>query len=212
MAIGEWTSELQQWLRDQATEAGFDTAGIASVDANDPRAAEVDAERFNTWVAAGRAGEMDYLKRRDENGILLRSGVQVAIPWARSVIVCALNYNAPGPLSIDPAPPGAGWIARYAWSGRAASPSHPETPGNTAAPHPDDLLPTDYHDQLLTRLRKIESALHARLPCETRCYVDTGPIVERAIAATVVLISDAFKDFIFARGTRARYRALPLSQ
>lgn len=176
MAIGEWTSELQQWLREQATEAGFDTAGVASVDANDPREAAVDAERFAAWVAAGRAGEMDYLKRRDENGTLLRSGVQVAIPWARSVIVCALNYNAAGPLSIDPAPPSAGWIARYAWSGRPASPSATPT-------HPDDLLPTDYHDQLLTRLRQIESALHARLPCETRCYVDTGPIVERVVAA-----------------------------
>jgi epoxyqueuosine reductase len=172
LATGEWTSELQQWLRDKATEAGFDTAGVASVE-NDPREAEVDAERFNAWVAAGRAGEMDYLKRRDENGTLLRSGVQVAIPWARSVIVCALNYNAAGPLSIDSAPPGAGWIARYAWSGRPAS----------SGSNPDNLLPTDYHDQLLSRLRQIESAIQAHLPCETRCYVDTGPIVERAVAA-----------------------------
>jgi epoxyqueuosine reductase len=191
LAIGEWTSELQQWLSDKAAEAGFDTAGVASVDAADPDSPEdqIDAERFAAWVAAGRAGEMDYLKRRDENGILLRSGVQVAIPWARSVIVCALNYNAAGPLSIDSAPRGAGWIARYAWSGRAtnsarpAGPGHSETTGDTATPHPDNFLPTDYHDQLLNRLRQIESALHDRLPCETRCYVDTGPIVERAVAA-----------------------------
>ena len=176
MAIGEWTSGLQQWLREQATEAGFDTAGIASVDAADSHTPEnqIDAERFAAWVAAGRAGEMDYLKRRDENGILLRSGVQVAIPWARSIIVCALNYNAVGPLSIDPAPPGAGWIARYAWSGRPASTESQQT---------GELLPTDYHDQLLSRLRQVESALRERLPCETRCYVDTGPIVERSVAA-----------------------------
>ncbi len=157
MATGEWTSELQQWLQEQATEAGFDTAGVASADASDPREDQIDAERFAAWIDAGRAGEMDYLKRRDENGALLRSGVQVAIPWARSVIVCALNYNAAGPRSIDPAPPGAGWIARYAWSGR------PQPAAATATPNPDHLLPTDYHDQLLTRLRPIESALHARL-------------------------------------------------
>jgi len=179
IATGEWTTELQQWLREQAAEAGFDTAGVATVDAADSRKAEhqVDAERFAAWVAAGRAGEMEYLKRRDEQGVLLRSGVHVAMPWARSVIVCALNYNASGPLSIDSAPPGTGWIARYAWSGQAAN------SGNAATPQPDELLPTDYHDQLLGRLRQIESALHQRFACETRCYVDTGPIVERAVAA-----------------------------
>jgi epoxyqueuosine reductase len=171
LATSEWTPELQQWLREQAIEAGFDTAGVAAVEVED----QVDAERFEAWIAAGRAGEMDYLKRRDEQGVLLRSGVQVAMPWARSVIVCALNYNAPGPLSIDPAPQGTGWIARYAWSGRRIAPSQ--------SAHPEELVPTDYHDQLLGRLRLIESALHERFACETRCYVDTGPIVERAAAA-----------------------------
>jgi len=174
---GEWTSELQQWLRERAAEAGFDTAGVAPVESADREndAAQLDAERFAAWVAAGRAGEMEYLKRRDEQGVLLRSGVQVAMPWARSVIVCALNYNAAGPLSIDSAPAGTGWIARYAWSGQAAGPA---TNGTT-----DELVPTDYHDQLLGRLRQVEAAVRERFPCETRCYVDTGPLVERAMAA-----------------------------
>ena len=170
---GAWTSELEQWLRERAAEAGFDTAGVAPVDSADPRnTVQLDAERFAAWVAAGRAGEMEYLKRRDDQGVLLRSGVQVAMPWARSVIVCALNYNASGPLSIDGAPSGTGWIARYAWSGQAG------TDVST-----DELVPTDYHDQLLSRLRQVEAAVRERFPCETRCYVDTGPLVERAMAA-----------------------------
>jgi epoxyqueuosine reductase len=178
LANGKWTPELQLWLREQAIAAGFDTAGVASVSMESPNAGDhVDAERFAAWVAAGRAGEMEYLKRRDEQGVLLRSGVHVAMPWAQSVIVCALNYNASGPLSIDNAPSDTGWIARYAWSGRAAA-EEPEEEFKS-----NELLPTDYHDQLLGRLRQIESALHERLPCETRCYVDTGPLVERAIAA-----------------------------
>ena len=168
MPTAEWTPDLEQWLQEQATQAGFDIAGIA------PISDHTDAERFNAWVEAGRAGEMDYLKRRDEHGVLLRSGVQIAIPWARSVIVCALNYNAPAPRSIDPAPPSTGWIARYAWSGRPATGREASDP---------ELLPTDYHDQLLPRLRQIEAALQQRTSCETRCYVDTGPIVERAAAA-----------------------------
>ena len=192
MATGEWTPELEQWLRQQAAEAGFDAAGVAAVSLADSSAPNhddhIDAERFAAWVAAGRAGEMEYLKRRDDQGVLLRSGVQVAIPWARSVIVCALNYNAAGPLSIDTAPSGVGWIARYAWSGRPANPqtARKESATATASPastNPEELAPTDYHDQLLSRLQRIESALRGRLPCETRCYVDTGPIVERAIAA-----------------------------
>ncbi len=190
LATGEWTPELELWLREQAIEAGFDTAGIAAVDAEDSRDPrdQVDAERFAAWVAAGRAGEMDYLKRRDEQGVLLRSAVQVAIPWARSVIVCALNYNTSGPLSIDTAPSGTGWIARYAWSGRAASPENAAATESAATENPaasvtTELVPTDYHDQLLLRLRHVESALHQRFTCETRCYVDTGPIVERAVAA-----------------------------
>jgi epoxyqueuosine reductase len=178
-----WTPELQLWLRERALEAGFDTAGVASVDLScedqaDP-AHNLDAERFAAWVAAGRAGEMDYLKRRDEQGVLLRSGVQVAMPWARSVIVCAFNYNASGPLSIDNPPPGTGWIARYAWSGQAANPDSNPDPNSSTT----ELIPTDYHHQLLHRLHHVEAALQQRHPCQTRCYVDTGPIVERTIAA-----------------------------
>jgi epoxyqueuosine reductase len=87
------------------------------------------------------------------------------------VIVCALNYNAAAPLSTEPAPPNTGWIARYAWSGR------------DAAPDSTNLIPTDYHDELLRRLHHVERALQERVPCETRCYVDTGPLVERTAAA-----------------------------
>ncbi len=168
------------WLREQAADAGFDTAGVAPVHPPDSSStAQLDAERFAAWVAAGRAGEMEYLKRRDQQGVLLRSGVQVAMPWARSVIVCALNYNADGPLSIDEAPPGTGWIARYAWSGQAKVADAATSTGTET----DELAPTDYHDQLLGRLRQVEAALHNRFACETRCYVDTGPLVERTVAA-----------------------------
>jgi epoxyqueuosine reductase len=127
-----------------------------------------ESARYSGWVEAGRAGEMEYLKRRDEAGTLVRSALQVAVPWARSVVVCALNYNADAARSVDAAPAGTGWIARYAWSGRTRE-------DGTCAP-------TDYHDELLGRLRRIEAELLARAGCETRCYVDTGPLVERSMA------------------------------
>lgn len=174
----EWTLELEEWVRGQAVEAGFDTAGVAAIAAGESAQGELNAERFAAWVEAGRAGEMEYLKRRNESGVLLRSAVQVAIPWARSVLVCAMNYNAGGPLSIESAGAGAGWIGRYAWSGRTRGTDGGVMDGGAA-----DLAPTDYHEEMLLRLRGVQEALHGRLGCVTRCYVDTGPLVERTVAA-----------------------------
>ena len=101
---GEWTPELEQWLRERAAEAGFDTAGVASVDATDSqnKAAQRDAERFAAWVAAGRAGEMEYLKRRDEQGVLLRSGVQVAMPSVAETVKVSVPSDSSGAASIAP--------------------------------------------------------------------------------------------------------------
>ena len=167
----EWTTELQAWLKEQALSTGFDEAGVAAVAEAGSHPAEVESQRFSTWIDAGRAGEMEYLKRRGEDGVLLRSGVRVAMPWARSVVVCAMNYNAAAPPSVAAAPPRTGWIARYAWSGRARENAEEGT-----------MIPTDYHNELLERLQRIEAAIKSRAVCETRCYVDTGPIVERSVA------------------------------
>jgi epoxyqueuosine reductase len=151
-----------------AQEEGFDLAGIAALD---EQGRDDSSQYLEQWIAAGHAGEMDYLKRRNEDGALLRSQVQAAIPWARSVIVCAASYNAPGPLSIDPAPATTGWIARYAWAGK----SDPAT---------GELRPSDYHDTLLARLGALEVTLHSRIDeaFESRSYVDTGPLIERDLA------------------------------
>jgi epoxyqueuosine reductase len=138
---------------------GFSSAGIAPV----PPPGEED-DYFERWVERGHAGEMEYLKRRDEADRLLRSSLRIAIPWARSVIVCGANYNADAPKSTDPASAETGWIARYAWTGSAGK-------------------PTDYHDVLLGRLKEMERQLQGALgPFQSRCYVDTGPLVERVYA------------------------------
>jgi epoxyqueuosine reductase len=169
-----------------AREAGFATAGIAAAPA--PGSAE-DAEerrRFANWINDGRAGTMKYLKRRDDSGELLRSSVRVALPWARSVIVCAANYNSVQPLSTDQAPAGCGWIARYAITGQPPlsqflpTQSAPESP--TSTPSPPD-RPSDYHKVLLRRLEALRDRLATLLGAfESRCFVDTGPVVERVYA------------------------------
>jgi epoxyqueuosine reductase len=156
-----------------ALEAGFSKAGIAPIPPPgepDPRLGKLEAY-FENWIERGYAGEMEYLKRRDQDNRLLRSSLRIAVPWARSVIVCAANYNADAPKSMDPASPESAWIARYAWTGYQ--------PGPAQGPS----RPSDYHDVLLERLKKLEQRLQQELgPFPSRCYVDTGPLVERVYA------------------------------
>jgi epoxyqueuosine reductase len=182
------TSADRDWIQAQARSVGFDLAGLAAVP--DTQDALEEDRRFAEWIAAGNAGEMEYLKRSDDAGNLLRSDLRRTMPWARSVLVCALNYNAAigtsatagtnaTPLSIDPAAPTAGWIARYAWSGK------PARPGGGARETGPSGNGADYHDILLPRLRALERALQQRFgpTLTTRAYVDTGPLLERGFAA-----------------------------
>jgi epoxyqueuosine reductase len=105
---------------------------------------------------------MKYLEARDDRGDLKRASLARVAPWARSVVVCAINYNTTYPYSTRVHDSRSGWISRYAWSRE------------------------DYHDAVLHRLKKVESALHQTVHTEqqltTRSYVDTGPMVERVYA------------------------------
>jgi epoxyqueuosine reductase len=157
-----------------ARDAGFTRAGVAAIPAPDALESREERVHFEQWIHSGSAGEMEYLKRRNENGDLVRSSVRAAFPWAQSVIVCVANYNADEPRSIHPSPEGSGWVARYAWSGL-----RPESDSGAAAP----MRPTDYHKVLLKRLESLDAALRQSIgPFESRCYVDTGPLVERVYA------------------------------
>src|SRR6266446_1662672 len=149
------SGQITNLVRQSARAAGFDLVGVAPVD----DFGELD--RFREWVAAGRAAEMTYMEARDEAGNLKRASLRSTLPWVRSVIVCAINYNTAQPYSTEVNDPQHGWIARYAWGQQ------------------------DYHEAVLNRLRAVESRLRASAgssELQTRCYVDTGPLVERVYA------------------------------
>ena len=151
-------SDVKAIVKHAAEEAGFDLVGVAT--ASD----SAELEHFPKWIAAGHAGDMKYMEARDDRGRLKRSSLTTVAPWARSVVVCAINYNTAHPYSTQVHDPQRGWISRYAWSRE------------------------DYHDAVLRRLKLVESALREAAPPElqpaltTRSYVDTGPIVERVFA------------------------------
>ncbi|HET6176148.1 MAG TPA: tRNA epoxyqueuosine(34) reductase QueG [Candidatus Sulfotelmatobacter sp.] len=151
-------SDAKTAVKRAAEEAGFDLSGVA------PAGDAADLSHFPAWIAAGHSGEMKYMEARDESGELKRGSLARVAPWARSVVVCAINYNTDHPYSTEVHDRSRGWISRYAW-GRE-----------------------DYHDAVLRRVKQVEDALRQAVPAElqpsltTRSYVDTGPIVERVFA------------------------------
>ena len=154
MSVGVSSSEIKRF----ASEVGFDLAGVAGV-------AEIPENRFfPQWIAEGYAGEMSYLERRNEAGELKRASLANVAPWARSVVVCALNYSSDQPYSTHAGTTSQGWISRYAWT------------------------KCDYHDVVLDRLRALEASLLKTCTEQgisaprTWCYVDTGPVIERIFA------------------------------
>jgi epoxyqueuosine reductase len=86
-----------------------------------------------------------------------RSDPQTVLPGASSVIVLALNYwqGERPPADRSAA---TGRIARYAWG-------------------------DDYHELISDKLDQIDAFLRARGGLQ-KCYVDTGPMLERDYAAT----------------------------
>jgi epoxyqueuosine reductase len=158
-------------LRSLAIETGFSEAGLVAL----PHANEThDAERYESWIRSGRSGSMAYLARANEGGELVRARVAIPFPWARSAVVCMASYHSAQPRSTDPAPDDAAWIARYAWSSRKDERG--------------ERRPSDYHKVLLKRLKTLEARLRENFGAfESRAYVDTGPVVERALATAAGL-------------------------
>jgi epoxyqueuosine reductase len=158
-------SDLPTRIKLCARAAGFDLFGIA------PVRAFAELRVFPDWIADAKHGEMKYMEARDEAGELKRASLARVAPWARSVIVCAINYNTAHPYSNQTKIENAsrGWISRYAWAHE------------------------DYHESVLRRLKQVEDKLRGLVETtgywvpgtgnlHLRSYVDTGPLIERVYA------------------------------
>jgi len=165
-------TSLADLVKRSARDLGFDLAGIA------PAQDFGELDYFPQWIEEHRHGDMRYLETRSDSGELKRKSIRVAAPWAKSVIVCALNYNTAQPYSTQSEDKSKGWISRYAWGQR------------------------DYHDVILPKLRALEEKLKNEIGDESTArlkprpfkedsfdkevrlwsYVDTGPVIERVLA------------------------------
>src|SRR5438067_1110183 len=111
------------------------------------------ATEFQAWLREDGHGDMDYMQRGEQK----RCDRQKVLPGVRSIIVLALNYFQGNAGHRAAAPAKTGRIARYAWG-------------------------DDYHDVSAAKLEKIDQFLRG-FGGEQKCYVDTGPILERDHAA-----------------------------
>ncbi len=151
------TTTLKSDLAARTLALGFDLCRVARCTAP-PHAAE-----FGRWLTDGNAGEMSWLERNKER----RMDPGQVLPGARSVIVLAMNYwqgeeggkakGGKAKVESRKAKTGMGKIARYAWG-------------------------DDYHGLIEQRLRELDQWLAAQGGTQ-KCYVDTGPVLERDLAA-----------------------------
>ncbi len=160
-------STLASQIKTYATHLGFDAVGIARVplpehESTAPLAPTTATHgnmplptRLRNWL-------MQWLEQGFHGTMAWmartperRSDPAKVLPGCRSMMMVGMNYYT----GHDPDESGvAGRIARYAWG-------------------------KDYHEVMNARLLELEKFLHKLIPdIQTRSYVDTGPIMEKAWA------------------------------
>jgi epoxyqueuosine reductase len=158
-------TELTAAVKDRARSLGFDLVGVTTTAPLVPH-----DRRLAAWVAAGMHGTMGYMA---EHAPRAPRPAEV-VEGTRSAVVVALAYrwdaNSPfeaateehrsraaGDLSGAGAKPLRGQISAYAWG-------------------------TDYHRVMDHKLQALSAFLLERGASIARYYVDTGPLLDRALA------------------------------
>jgi epoxyqueuosine reductase len=139
-------AELTEGMKTRAAELGFSLSGVC------PAVAPPGARRLDDWLAAGYAGQMDYLAARRE----AYHDPGRVLEGARSVVMLAMNYRTAEP--VEPRA-GEGRVSRYAWG--------------DADYH--DLI----HDRLAQLTDWLRQRVPT---ARVRGIVDTAPLLEREFA------------------------------
>ncbi|MCM1050874.1 MAG: tRNA epoxyqueuosine(34) reductase QueG [Paenibacillus sp.] len=128
-------------------DAGAVATGIAKARQVTPEAEEL----YQTWIADGRHGGMEYMERYAD----VRRDPRMLLDGAESVIVAAFNYYTPKNHgdSMDGSSAPLKW-ARYA-------------------------LGRDYHEEIRDRLSAVAGEITALTGAQCRVTVDTAPLRER---------------------------------
>lgn len=161
-------------IQEQARALGFDDCRFTTASPPD------HAAEFQRWLAAGRHGEMEYLRRNAHK----RIDPDQVVPGARTIVTLAVSYNMDMEQEAPAPQTGAtGQVARCARF-------------------------SDYHGVLSEPLKTLALFIDRLGPDGTRSlwYVDTGPLLERDLAQRAgvgfvgkhtSLISRKFGNWIF---------------
>ncbi|MDR2885550.1 MAG: tRNA epoxyqueuosine(34) reductase QueG [Rikenellaceae bacterium] len=138
-------------IKRAARRAGFDLCGVAPC-----RVLEQQRPHLEQWLAAGRHGGLDYLRREPGR----RVDPSSLVDEARTVIVCAVSYNHGAHLRVE----------------QAAAQGVPKIASYALAP--------DYHAVLKDMLHRMLGELRtsAGTGFAARGFVDTAPLLEKAWA------------------------------
>jgi epoxyqueuosine reductase len=130
--------------------------GFQQVGIADAQGRGEDAAHLEAWLAAGQHGEMDYMARHGSK----RTQVAELVPGTRRVISVRMDYGSADDEGAwrTLADGERAYVARYA-------------------------LGRDYHKVMRARLQKLADRIAERVgPFGYRAFVDSAPVLERAIA------------------------------
>lgn len=135
------SSECKKVIFEEAAKLGIKDIGFATIAPID----DIAQKQFDSWIEKGFHGEMHYLDKYHE----VRQNPELLLPSARTMIVCAINYQ-PQQKQPENTPQ----IASYA-------------------------LGRDYHEVVKTKLSSLADFISTNFGGETRVCVDTAPLRER---------------------------------
>ena len=124
--------------------------------------------RLIDWLHAGYSGDMKFLSRDPHK----RCDPRLVLPKCKTVIVAAMRFEDMPVLAKD--------FAAAATSRNDSSERHCELKRTNL---PLYLTREDYHAVMTRELNALVKALREKHPnAEFKCYVDTGPVLEKAWA------------------------------
>jgi epoxyqueuosine reductase len=154
IATNETLATLKRELDDLARARGFEALGVSGVELS------ADAARLDRWLEAGLHGEMGYMARHGTK----RTRPGELVPGTLRVLSARMNYfpaeGASGARNAQEAlaDTDCGYVSRYA-------------------------LGRDYHKLLRNSLQSLSDDIVARVgPMGYRVFVDSGPVLEKALA------------------------------
>jgi len=144
---------LRALINDRAHAAGFQQVGISSIDTGE------HGDHLSAWIDAGYHGEMHYMADHQTDRGPMRALPDALLPGTLSVISLRMDYLAPGiELTRHLQDKNNAYISRYA-------------------------LGRDYHKLIRKRLTQLGKDIQTDIgPYGFRAFVDSAPVLERALA------------------------------